>query len=177
MKQKVLIVLAAMFFLAACKTTSTYRAADATVVVSTNPAATVFLTQYPNATDVVWTTYDPVLITPVDWQLIGYAPLNANARLVHFTQDKDNYYVLYDQNGYRVASAVVLTDFNVIPSAAKEVLTLRYPAYTVTGLSRVTMTSRMAYEVEMKKMFYTAKVLIDDNGNVIDQRLIVNDHI
>ena len=176
MKQKALVVVAAILFFAACKTTSTYRATD-TVVVSTTPAETTFITQYPNASDVVWTYYDPVLITPIDWQLTGWRALDANSRMVHFKQDNDTYYVLYDRYGYRVASATVLTDFSVIPGAVSEVLTLRYPAYKVTGLSRVTMTNRLGYEVEMKKMFYTAKVLIDDSGNVIDQRLIVNEHM
>ena len=178
MKQKALVVVAAILFFAACKTTSTYRASDtAGVVVTTTASETAFLAQYPNASNVVWTYYDPVLITPIDWQLTGWRALDANARMVHFNQDNGNYYVLYDRFGYRVASAQVLTDFTVIPSAVNEVLTLRYPAYTVTGLSRVTMTNNMAYEVEMKKMFYTARILIDDSGNVIDQRLIVNEHI
>ena len=177
MKQKTFVVLAALLFFVACKTTSTYRATDATVVNSPTAAETTFLVQYPNASNVVWAYYDPVVIAPVDWQLTGWRALDANARMVHFNQDNNNYYVLYDRYGYRVASATVLTDFTVIPSAVSNVLTLRYPAYTIIGLNRVTMTNTMAYEVEMKKMFYTARILIDDSGNVIDQRLIVNDHI
>jgi len=33
----------------------------------------------------------------------------------------------------------------------------------------------MAYEVDLKKMYYTTRVLIDDNGKIIDQRTMVND--
>jgi len=181
MKHKVFIAVAAILIFGACKTTSTYRAADATVVVT--PTETVFLAQYPNATNVVWTNYDPVVITPIDWRLIGYTPLDANARVVHFSQDNQNYYVLYDPTGYRVASATVLTDFTVLPAAVNNVLAIRFPAYTISGLSRVTitdrvtMTDRTAYEVELKKWYYTGRILIDDNGNVIDQRSIVSDHV
>jgi hypothetical protein len=179
MKYIAIPFMAALVFFAACKSTTTYRATDTpVVVVSPSAAEAAFILQYPNAQNVVWTPYVVTTVTPIDWQLVDWmTPLDANARLVHFNQDNQNYYVLYDRNGMRVASANVLTDFSVIPSAVNDVLLLRYPAYHVTALSRVTMTNGMAYEVELKKMFYTARVLVDDNGNVIDSRLIVNDHL
>ena len=177
MKLRTILAVAAISVLAACKTTSSYRATDKTVVVATAPAQTTFLVQYPNATNVVWVDYDPAVMTPIDWRLIGWTPLDASARLVHFNQDNQNYYVMYDNNGYRVASAYVLTDYTVLPSAVNNVLVTRFPAYSITGLSRVTLPNRMAYEVELKKYYYTGRILIDDNGNVIDQRTIVSDHI
>jgi hypothetical protein len=178
MKYKPLIAVAAIFGLASCGTSEPYRATDVTVV-SPGVVETTFSTQYPNATNVVWAYYDPMVLTPVDWTLTGWSPLDANARLVHFNQDNQNYYVLYDRNGYRVASAYTLTDFTVIPTTVTDKLNVLYPAYKVSGLSRVTLSkdNQMAYEVELKKMYYTARVLIDDSGNIIDQRLIVNDHL
>jgi hypothetical protein len=179
MKFKTILAVLAISVFASCK--STYRATDTTVtVVTPEMIESSFAVQYPNATNVVWVNYDPVVISPMDWQLVGYTTLDANARLVHFNQDNQNYYVLYDQTGYRVASAYVLTDFTVLPASVNDVLHIRYPGYTITGLSRVTLNSRndqMAYAVELKKWYYTGRILIDDNGNVIDQRNVVADHV
>jgi len=177
MKYRAFLAAITMVALASCH--STYRATDATVVVgSSELQEKTFLVQYPNAANAVWVTYDPSMAAPIDWQLVGYTPLDASARLVHFSQDNQNYYVLYDRNGFRVASAYVLSDFTVMPVAVTDKLQILFPAYTVTGLSRVTLNDgRMAFEVEQKKWYYTARVLIDDNGNVIDERLVVADHV
>jgi len=177
MKYRNFLAIAALSLFAACHSSrSAYRATD--VTMTSSAAQTTFSTQYPNASDITWTDYDATVMSPMDWSLVGYAPLDASARLVHFSQDNQNYYVLYDAAGMRVASAYVLTDFNTLPSAVNSELQLLYPAYTVNALSRVTLNdNRTAYEVELKKLYYTARVLIDDNGRVIDTRLIVSDHI
>jgi hypothetical protein len=178
MKIKFFLAAAGVALIASCKTSSTYRATDASVTVSSSAAETAFTTDYPNATAVVWGYYDPAVMSPMDWRLVGWEPLDPSDRLVHFNLDNQNYYVLYDETGTRIASASVLSDYSVLPSAARDQLSILYPAYNITGLNRVTLNHRnnaMGYEVELKKLYYTAHVLVDDNGKVLDTRVVVSD--
>ncbi len=87
-----------------------------------------------------------------------------------FDQGGEHYYAWYDENGYWTGTAILLKDYT-LPAAVTNTLSIRFPAYDITGLSRVTLTNMMAYEVELHKHYYTARVLIDDNGNVINQRV------
>jgi len=163
---------------AACKSTATYRATDATVVVTPAAAQSAFVVQYPGATNVVWTEYDATQLTPIYWDMTGFTPLDGHAYVVHFDDNTQSSYALYDMKGYWVGSAYVVTDFATLPSKVSDVVNLRFPGYTMTGMSRVTLPgNRMAYEVEMKKWYYTSRILVDDEGNVISQRTVVADHI
>jgi len=163
---------------AACKSTTTYRATDATVVVTPAAAQSAFVVQYPGATNVVWTEYDNTQLTPIYWDMTGFNNLDGQAYIVHFDNDNQSSYALYDMKGYWAGTAYVMTDFTVMPTAVSDVVAIRYPGYTTTGLSRVTLPgNRMAYDVELKKWYYTGHILIDDEGNVIAQRSVVADHI
>jgi|GEM_PF-1497870 len=185
MKKSSLVAAAGLFLLASCHSsykTTGYQATDVQVTTGTTPVyiENSFKAQYPNANNVVWGYYDPIETgIPIDWQLTGYVPY-ANSRLVHFSQDNQSYQVMYDQNGMQVATAQVISDVNTLPSSLRDQLLALYPHYTISGLSRITLTNqgnKMAYEVDLKKMYYTTRVLIDDNGKIIDQRTMVSDKL
>lgn len=73
MKIKSFFAVAAVAVFAACGTP--YRATDTGTVVVTTDAQTAFVTQYPTASNVVWTAYDPTVSVIYDWELAGWAPM------------------------------------------------------------------------------------------------------
>src|SRR5436190_2152570 len=96
MKFRNLIAAAAIVILAACGTP--YRATDTALVVPAD-MQTSFSTQYPGATNVVWSTYDANVALPIDWDLTGWSALDNNDYVVRFNMDNEDYYAWYDTDG------------------------------------------------------------------------------
>lgn len=168
MKLKEILVVAAVGVIAACG--SPYRATDnATVVVAPPGVQTAFTTQYPNAINIVWSTYDAAVV-PIDWELAGWATLDEGDYLVRFDMDNENYYAWYDDSGNWVGTTYVIRDHATVPSAVTEAATKQFPGYTISNVNREFQKDRIAYEVEMKSGDTKAKLLIDANGNIIKQK-------
>lgn len=172
MKLRDLCAVAALGLITACETP--YRATD-TVVVAPDGIQTAFVTQYPTATNVIWSNYDPAVITPIDWEMAGWTTLDNNDYLVTFTMNGDEYFAWYDNTGTWVGTAYVVRDFTTLPTAVSNYITTQYPGYTITTAHREFMTDRKAYEVEIKNENTKVKLLLDENGTVLKQKTKTND--
>lgn len=166
MKLRTYIAMAAIVAMAACG--SPYRATDTNIIV---PAGiqTSFTTQYPGATDIIWSRYDASVVVPFDYEMAGW-DLDANDYVVRFDKDNDNYYAYYDADGNWIGTVYVMRDYKSMPSAINATLTSQFPGYTITSVNSEVQKDKIAYEVLLSNGTYRAKVLIDGNGNIIKQK-------
>lgn len=170
MKLKIMSLVTAMVLLLSCGTTTQTS-------TSSNPAydvpatiQTSFTTQYPTATNVVWSGYD-VAMVPIDWELTDWATLDNNDYVVRFDMDNENYYAWYDSDGNWVGSAYVVNDQSTLPSAVSNLLTKKYSGYTIEKVQKEMWKDRMAYEIKLKNADDSkVKVLVDGSGNILKEK-------
>ena len=168
MKLKTLIAVAAIALFAACS--STYRATDTGVVISTD-ASRAFELQYPSATNVVWSTYDPNIIVLNDWELAGWSVIDADDYVVKFDMDGEKYYAWYDSNGDWIGSAYVVNDFTTLPDMVRSTINTKYPGYMISSVNKEFHKERIAYEIVLKDGDTKQVVLMDLNGAVIKSKM------
>ena len=186
--RNIFTVVAAIGVFAACNpsykaTDRTGSTTDSTAVSTTGPASTstttvtvpegtrtAFTTQYPTATNVVWTSYDTQTEIPIDWEMTGWTTMDENDYLVRFDMDNENYYAWYDSDGNWVGSAYVMKDVTQLPEAVSKVINEKYAGYTVKSVNREFQKDKMAYEVELTKTDGKAKILVDSNGTIIKEK-------
>lgn len=166
MKLRSLLVVAAIGLLAACETP--YQATDSGIVV-TDGTRTAFTTQYPGATNIVWTNYDGTVV-PIDWELAGWTVMDNDDYLVRFDLDNENYYAWYDSDGNWIGTAYAIADFKTLPASVHTTLNAQFPNYTISSVNREFQKDRMAYEIEMKNAESKVKLLVDANGNILKQK-------
>ena len=169
MKLKNLVAGAAIVLFAACGTP--YRATDVSgnVVVSSSTQQ-AFYDQYPNATNVLWSSYDPNVIVVNDWELAEYGTLDESDYAVAFDIDNDRYYAWYDRNGNWVGSAYMIKDYTLMPSAVHSTIRSQFPSYTITSVNREFKKDRVCYEVVLKRDDSKVVLLVDNNGNILKQK-------
>ena len=126
MKLKTFIAVAVIALFTACS--STYSATDTGVVISTD-ASRAFDLQYPTATNVVWSSYDPNVVILNDWELAGWTVIDADDYVVQFDMDNEKYYAWYDKNGEWIGTAYVVNDFTTLPEYGKN-----YDQYKISWL-------------------------------------------
>jgi hypothetical protein len=169
MKLRSLIAATSIVVLASCS--STYRATDQTVVVAPDGVRTTFVTAYPRATNVVWYNYDQTqTFVPIDWELVGWSPMEVEDYVVSFDMDGERYYAWYDSDGTWIGSAYVITDYKDLPEAVSSTLNKQFAGYTISSVNREFHGDRMAYEIELKNSNTKTKLLIDGSGTVIKQK-------
>jgi uncharacterized membrane protein YkoI len=149
----------------------TMATAKPTTVTVPATIQTAFTTQYPTATNVVWSNYDTMVVAPIDWELAGWTDLDAEDYLVRFDMDNENYYAWYDSDGNWIGSAYVLKDHTKLPAAVSTTVTNKYAGYSITDINREFQKDRVAYEIEMKKDNSKVKLLVDADGNIIKEKM------
>jgi hypothetical protein len=169
MKLRSLIPVAALAILVSCGP-STYQVSDGSVIVVPDHTRTAFVTQYPTATTVVWSSYDASIPSVIDWELAGWPVMDESDYMVSFTMDNEPYYAYYDSDGNWVGTAYVVTNMNSLPAAINTVVLEQYPAYTISTVRKEFWKDRMAYEVELKNGDTKVKLLVDQNGNILKQK-------
>jgi len=171
MKLKTLFAVVAFVFFAACETP--YRATDTTTVVVNDATQSAFTTQYPNATNVVWTNYDAALDPMIDWDLAGWTTLDDRDYVVRFDMDDQDYYAWYDSDGNWIGSAYVVSNYSTLPSGITTTLNTQFPSYTISKVNREFQKDRMTYEVVLKRSSDDTKVklLLNSDGTVIKQKV------
>ena len=182
MKFKNFLAVAAIAAVASCK--PAYKATDTTAGTTTDPSGTTvktitvtpvtqtaFSTQYPNATNVIWTNYDAAVVAPIDWEMAGWNTLDPNDYLVRFDMDSENYYAWYDSDGNWIGSAYVMKDPTQLPPAVSTAVNNKYAGYTIDKVNREFQKDRMAYEIELKKDDSKVKLLVDNDGNILKEKV------
>lgn len=169
MKLKFLSLVAAVSLLVSCGTT--YRSTSANNAYANVPAGVqnVFVVQYPDASNVVWTTYD-VNTVPIEWDLTGWPALTANDYVVQYDMGGNKYYAWYDANGTWIGSTYALTNTTILPAAINTTLNTQFSGYTIDGVQRVLWKDRNAYELKMTNGDTKVKVLMDANGTILKQK-------
>ena len=168
MKLKTFIGVAVMALFTACS--STYRATDTGVVISTD-ATRAFELQYPSATNVVWNSYDPNVVILNDWDMAGWTVIDVDDFVVQFDMDNEKYYAWYDSNGDWIGSAVVVNDFTIMPNAVRDAINSKYPGYIISSVNKEIHKERIAYEVVLKDGDTKQIALIDLNGVVLKSKM------
>jgi hypothetical protein len=170
MKAKFLSLLAAATLLFACGTTS-YTSTSGNAAYST-PAnlQSSFSTQYPTASNVTWGAYDAATV-PIDWELSGWAPMDATGHTATFDMDGQRYYAWYDANGTWVGSTFTVSDHSKLPSTVQTLIKDKYGDYTIEKVDQEMWKDKVAYEVKLKKDNAKVKLLVDNEGNVIKEKM------
>lgn len=176
MKEKILSLVALSAVVLSCgspqttTSTTTTTAHEAHVTV---PAGiqTSFTAQYPNAANVVWSPHEQVTV-PIDWELTGWATMDAGDYVARFDMDGQKYYAWYDAKGDWIGTAVALNDPSALPQAVKDLLTTKYSGYNVESVQREIEKNRTAFEIKLKKSDDDKiKLLVDENGAVLKEKL------
>jgi len=175
MKLKILILIAGIVVLASCG--PSFRVTDQTTVSTDTIGVPVeiksaFSTQYPTATNVVWTTYDVKAVPLVDWDLNGWPAPGEGAYVVTYNINNDTYYTWYANNSDWIGTAYVVSDYKSLPPAVSSVINDKFAGYTISSVNREMQKDKMAYEIQLKNGDAKAKVLIDDNGTIIKQKTV-----
>lgn len=168
MKLKTLLAVAVIAVFTACSTT--YRATDTGVVISTD-AARAFDLQYPAATNVVWSMYDPDVIILNDWDLAGWTVIDADDYVVQFDMDGEKYYSWYDNTGEWIGTAYRVRDFTALPDMVRTEINAKYPGYTISSVNKEFQKERVAYEVVLTNGESKQVVLMDLNGVVLKSKM------
>jgi len=168
MKLKIFIAVAVIGLFTACS--STYRATDTGIVILTD-ASKAFDLQYPTATNVVWSSYDPNVVILNDWDLAGWTVIDANDYVVQFDMDNEKYYAWYDTNGEWIGTAYVVNDFTTLPDMVRSSIDAKYPGYTISKVNKEFHKDRIAYEIVLKDGDTKQVVLMDLNGVVLKSKM------
>jgi len=168
MKLKIFIAVAVTALLTACS--PTYRATDTGVVISTD-ATKAFELQYPTASSVVWSSYDPNVVIVNDWDMAGWTVIDADDYVVQFDLDGEKYYAWYDSNGEWIGSAIVVNDYTTLPNAVRDAINAKYPGYVISSVNKEFHKDRIAYEVVLKDGDTKQVALIDLNGVVLKSKM------
>jgi len=168
MKLKTFIAVVAICFFTACGTP--YRATDSGVLISID-AQRAFDQQYPNSSNVEWSTYDANVVVLNDWELSGWETLDASDYTVKFDYDNQRYYAWYNSDGTWVGSAYVVNDHTTLPAYVTSTLNMQYPAYTIVNVNKEFYKDKVSYEIMLKKSDGRMVVLMDENGNVYKYKL------
>ena len=109
--------------------------------------------------------------TPIDWEMTGWEPLDANDYVVRFDLANDQYYAWYDSNGGWIGSAYVVHDYTKLPAAVHTLLTNQFRDYTIENVQREMWSGKTAYEIKLKKTDDDkVKLLVDSNGMILKQK-------
>lgn len=165
------MVAASIAVLASCG--PSYRVTNGSTVGIDVPAGiqTTFVTAYPTAADVVWSTYD-VATLPIDWDLTGWPEMDQADYVATFMMNNDKYYAYYDANGDWIGTAYVVADYKSLPSAINTMIADKYPGYNIMTVNREMQKDKIAYEIQLKKGDSKTKLLVDENGNIIKQKTV-----
>jgi hypothetical protein len=170
MKLKLISLIVAVSVLVSCGTTykSTSNNAAYNVTVPSGIQAN-FAAQYPDATNIVWNSYDAASV-PVDWSMTDWATLGADDFTVTFNVGNNQYYGWYDANGQLVASAYAINDYSMLPYAVNSLLQDKYKDYAIESAQREMWGTQTAYEIKLKNADNNIKLLIDSQGNILKQK-------
>ena len=175
MKLNILILAVGIAAFASCG--PSYRVTDQSTVSTDTVSVpsgirSSFATQYPTAANITWSTYDAINV-PIDWDLNGWPTLDQGDYVAIFNINNDKYYAWYDSDGTWIGTAYAVSDYKSLPSAINTMLNDKFPGYTISSVNREMQKDHLAYEIQLKNGDSRAKVLVDENGNIIKQKMVV----
>ena len=168
MKLKIFIAVAAIAFFASCRS-SRYRATDTEILPEATQKA--FDEQYPNSTNIIWTSYDPRAVVLNDWELAGWDTIDRDDYEVRFVLDDKKHFAWYDKNGNWIGTVYVVSDFSTLPVFVKRTIIREYPSFIIASVNReIYSSNRTAYEVLLKNAETKTVLLIDPGGTILKHK-------
>lgn len=152
--------------------TTTTTSEGRTTVVVPEKTKTSFETKYPNATNTVWTKYEPV--EKIEWTWYEWPAMDTNDYVVTYQWDGSNYWTWYDEQGEWVGTVTNITDFATLPAAVTKTLNSQFDGFTITEVDKENDKNRTAYEIDLEKGTDKMKVLIDEMGTVMKKKGTMN---
>lgn len=172
MKLRIMSLVVATGLLLASCTTSYNTTTDNAAYNVTVPTGirSSFAVSYPDATNVVWNSFDMNAV-PIDWELTGWNALDANDYAVTFNMGTDQYYAWYDADGSLIGTAYTVSDLTKLPYAVTTMLRDKYKDYTIDRVDREIVGSKTAYEVKLSQGDNKIKLLVDSNGAILKEKV------
>lgn len=170
MKWKFFSLVAVTALLFACGTPSYTSNSSNAAFAAPDNLQSGFTSQYPTASNVVWSNYDATL-APVDWELNGWSALSSSDYSVRFDMDDQNYYAWYDANGNWIGSTYAIADYTTLPEGVNKTIRDKYSSYKIESVHRELWKDNMAYEIKLKDGDKKIKLLTDSDGNVIKEKM------
>lgn len=168
-KMMSLVLATGLFF--SCTTTRTTTSDNAAYNVQVPVGVKQnFSFNYPDATNVVWNQYDAATV-PIDWELTGWTAMDANDFAVTFDMGAYKYTAWYDSNGQLVGSTYAVSDFSKLPYAITRLLQDKYKDYMIESAQREMWGSHSAYELKLSKGDSKVKLVVDNNGTVLKEKM------
>lgn len=152
--------------------TTTTTSEGRTTVVVPEKTKTSFETKYPNATNTVWTKYEPV--EKIEWTWYEWPAMDTNDYVVTYQWDGSNYWTWYDEQGEWIGTVTNITDFSSLPAAVTKTLNSQFDGFTITEVDKENDKNRTAYEIDLEKGTDKMKVLIDEMGTVMKKKGTMN---
>lgn len=170
MKARFLGLIAAFALITSCSTSS--RTSSSSNAAYSTPAdlQTSFTTQYPTASNATWSAYDATM-SPIDWELSGWPAADVTAHSVAFDMDSSRYYAYYGADGTWIGSTYAISDYTKLPEAVHNAVKEKYSAYTIDKVQQEMWKDKMAYELKLKNGDNKIKLLVDNQGNVLKEKL------
>jgi hypothetical protein len=170
MKNTLFSLAVASAFLFSCGTTSYTSTSDNAAYTTPAELQTSFTTQYPTASNVTWSAYNEAAV-PIDWELSGWGPIDNKGHMATFDLDGERYYALYDANNTWMGSTFTVKDHSKLPTAVQDLISSKYSGYTIEKVDQEMRKDQVAYEVKLKKDNSKVKLLVDNNGTVLKEKM------
>ncbi len=170
MKNTFFALAAASMLLFACGTTSYTSTSNNAAYTTPAELQTSFGTQYPAASNVAWSAYSESAV-PIDWELSGWGPIDSRGHMVAFDMEGQRYYAWYDANNSWLGSTFTVTDHSKLPTAVQDLIRNKYGSYTLEKVDQEMWKDQVAYEVKLKNGESKVKLLVDNNGNVLKEKI------
>ncbi len=155
-------------------TTTTNEGMNPVISTSEVPVGirTTFEEKYPQATNVRWQYYRPA-VEPyyIDWTWTGWPTLDTTDYVAMYTWDGTDYMSWYDDQGTWVGTVATVTDHSSLPAAVNNTINTQYKGYTITSVKKENDKDRTAYEVTLESGTDHARLLIDENGNIMKKKI------
>jgi len=136
---------------------------------------TTFEEKYPQATNIRWNYYSPEVPYYIEWDWTGWGPVDTLDYVVNYNWQGTDYMSWYDDQGVWVGTVTNISDYTTLPAAVTNTLNSQYNGYTITSVKKENDKDRTAYEISLESGTSSAKVLVDENGNILKKKTMTGD--
>ncbi|TMI68993.1 MAG: hypothetical protein E6H09_21075 [Bacteroidetes bacterium] len=131
---------------------------------------TSFEAKYPQASNVTWDYYEPVVETPISWEWTGWPAVDSNDMVAKFSVNDADYWVWYNDAGNWIGTVTEVTDYSSLPAAVNNTIRTQFPGFTIKSVDKENDKNRTAYEIQMENGEDKMKALIAEDGTVIKKK-------
>lgn len=128
--------------------------------------------KYPQASNIKWTR--PDTNTMFDWEMTDWPRPDSSSFAASFNWDNADYWAWYDSAGTWIGAVNNISDYGSLPKPVNFEINKEFKGYTITSVKRENDKNRTAFEIVIENGDDHGKLLIDENGKVLKQKMTVN---